>query len=111
MLTSVLLLSSLLIAASCLAAGTFHPGPSKSLKEQPGFYYLPITNGEIKPQASLVTVSGLTEEAAQGLEWTCHRIWGHLNSPVSLTILLARRESSPELVRGSSVQLRSGLNF
>lgn len=32
---SVLLLSARLIAASCLAAGTFHPGPSKNLKEQP----------------------------------------------------------------------------
>lgn len=107
----MLLLSSLLIAASSLAAGTFHPGPSKSLKEQPGFYYFPITNGEIKPQTSLATFSGLTEEAAEGLEWTCHRVWGSSDSPVSLTMLLARRASSPELVLGSSIQLRSGLSF
>lgn len=102
---SVLPLSSLVIAASRLAAGTFHPGPSKSLKEQPGFYYLPITEGEINPRTSLATFSGLTEEAAEGSERTGHRIPGHLNSPMSLTMLLVRRESSPELVWGSSVSV------
>lgn len=62
---SELVLSLAVIVASCLAAGTFHPGPSKSLKEQPRFYYLPITNGEIKPQTGSATFSGLMEEAAK----------------------------------------------
>lgn len=59
---SQLVLSLAVIAASCLAAGTFHPGPSKSLKEQPRFYYLPITNGEIQSQTSSAAFLGLTKK-------------------------------------------------
>jgi hypothetical protein len=64
----VSVLSLAVIAASQPAADAFHPGPSKSLTEQQGLYYLPISNGETKTWTSLATFSELTEEVAGGWE-------------------------------------------